>query len=106
MIPVFALKSASTESGRYSPHIKTFTSPLVAAKAFLTNIGATGAKAASAAPRFIRVLRLNSLAAIPVDSEEFLFLVINLPPGLVSRVVPLNLVTNRHKNQLKFLIWI
>jgi len=27
------------------------------------------------------------LAATPVDSEEFLFLVINLPPGLVNRVV-------------------
>ena len=98
-MPVFDLKSARTESGRYSPHIKTFTSPLVAAKAFFTNIGATGANAARAAPRFISVLRLNSLAAIPVDGEEFLFLVINLPPGLVSRVVPTKLVTNKYKNQ-------
>ncbi len=72
-MPVFALKSASIESGRYSPHIKTFTSPLVAANAFLTNIGATGAKAASAAPLFNNVLRLKFFAAIPTDCGEFFF---------------------------------
>jgi hypothetical protein len=74
----------------------------VAAKAFFTNIGATGANAASAAPRFISVLRLNSLAATPVDSEEFLFLVINLPPGLVSRVVGRSLLLIRLKINQNF----
>jgi hypothetical protein len=34
-----------------------------------------------------------------VDGEEFLLLVINLPPGLVNRVIPRELVTNKYKNQ-------
>ena len=46
-MPVWSLNLATTESGKYSPHITTFTSPLEAANAFLTNIGATPAKAAT-----------------------------------------------------------
>ena len=63
MIPVFALKSATTESGKYSPHITTFTSPLEAANAFFTNIGAAPTNAAAAAPRLIAVRRENFRAA-------------------------------------------
>ena len=65
-MPVFALKSAITESGKYSPHIRTLTSPLVAANAFLTNIGATGVNAAKAAPLAKSVRRLNFLTAFAV----------------------------------------
>ena len=52
--------------GKYSPHIKTLSCPLVAAKAFLTNIGATGAKAARVAAFRISDRRLNFLAALAV----------------------------------------
>ena len=77
VIPVFALKSATTESGKYSPHIKTLTCPLEAAKAFLTYKGATLAKAVSAAPLLRSVLRLNVFTAFSVWCEEFLILLIS-----------------------------
>ena len=60
----FDLKSATTESGKYSPHITTLTSPLDAANAFLTNIGPAPTSAAAAAPLFRAVLRENFLASL------------------------------------------
>jgi hypothetical protein len=61
------------------------TSPLVAANAFLTNIGATGVKAASAAPLFSKALRLKFFAAIPIDCCEFFFSFIVSPLELNER---------------------
>ena len=76
VIPVLALKSATTESGRYSPHIKTFTTG--AAKAFGIYQGPIAAAAPVAAAPF-RTDLLETFAALRV-----LFIFFTATPHIVN----------------------